>query len=102
MRGDLSQYVVEQSRVDPGIHAQYPISFISECGAFYRIFFGEEYRIAIGKGEICGAIGMMVGKRVRREGEAERFQMPEITLRMADARDRVTAQLAKLDGTGLS
>jgi len=47
---DLSQYVVYQGWVDLSFHTQYPISCVSECGAFYRIFFGQEYRIAIFEG----------------------------------------------------
>ena len=40
--GYLSQYVIGQGWVDPGFYAQHPISLVSECAAFYRIFFGEE------------------------------------------------------------
>jgi len=54
---DLSQYVVDQGWVDLGIHAQHPVAGIGECGAFYRIFFGQEYRIAAGKREVSREIG---------------------------------------------
>ena len=67
----LSQYVVDQGRVELGIHAQHPVSGIGECGAFYRIFFGQEYRIAPGKGQVGRNIRMMVGKSVRREGNVQ-------------------------------
>ena len=64
---DLPQYVFKQGRIDPGIDTQHPLSRIGECRAFYRIFFRQEYRIALGKGKFVRTVRMMVGKSMRRE-----------------------------------
>ena len=60
----LSQYVIGQGWVDPVFHAQHPISLVSECVTFYRIFFGEEYCIAIRKGQVGCTVRVMVGESV--------------------------------------
>ena len=98
MGGDLSQYVVYQGWVDLSIHTQYPISRISECGAFYRIFFGQEYRIAICEGQVGCAVRVMVGKSVRREEDAQCLQMLEIALRVADTGHGVNFGFVKIIG----
>ena len=82
------------------IYTQYPVSGIGECGAFYRIFFGQEYRIAIGKGKIGCGVGMVVGKCVRRKRDAQCFQMLKITLRMPDAGDSMIARFVKISCSG--
>src|SRR3989339_720365 len=103
MMGNLSQNVVGQGWVDLGFHTQYPISFISECAAFYRIFFGEEYRIAIREGQVGCTVRMMVGKSVFHDIQSERCEMVEIALRMSDAGNGMATQLAQLrDGGGLA
>ena len=97
---DLSQYVVDQGRVDLGIHRQYPISCIGKCGAFYRIFFGQEYRVAIRKGQVDCTVGMMVGKGMRREGDAQFLQVLEKALRMADTGHGMNVGFVEVCGSG--
>src|SRR5665647_3041212 len=97
----LSQYVIYQGRVDLGIHTQYPISRISECAAFYRIFFGQEYRIAIREGQVGCTVGMMVGKSVRREGDTQRLQMLEIAFRVTDTGHGMHVRLLKSAGAAV-
>src|SRR3989338_2083963 len=98
MGGYLSQYVFDQGRVDLGIHMQRPISLIGERGAFYRIFFGEEYCVATRKGQVVCGVRMMVGESVRCEGDAQCLQVPEITRREAYAGHGMIAQRMKMAG----
>lgn len=78
------------------IYSQYPVSGICECRTFYRIFFGHEYRIAIGKGKVGRRVGMMVWKRVRGEWHAQFSQMLKEALRITDAGNGMIARFVEI------
>lgn len=78
------------------IYSQHPVSGISESSAFYRIFFGHEYRIAIGKGQVGRRVGMMIWKIMRGESHAQSSQMLKVALRITDAGNGMIARLVEI------
>jgi len=82
------------------IYTQYPISSISECGAFYRIFFGQEYRFATGKVKVGCGVGVVVWKWVRRKRDTQCLQVFKVALRMSDAGDGMDFGFVKIIGSG--
>ena len=84
-RGDRVGEAVVHARLD----AEGEEVGAREPSAFYCILLGHQDGVAVRVLEIARGEGMVVGERVRGEGEAERLQGREKPPGVADARDRV-------------
>ena len=85
----FAQHQLAESRIDLCGDRQRPVVFVRELTAFYRILFGHQDVLRVGKGEIACGIGMMIGENVSGEIDAKASQELKETFRPADLVERI-------------
>src|SRR6266481_2591481 len=90
------QYEFRQGGIEFGLDAHRNQVAPAEVAAFYRILFGHQHEITIGKVEVCSPKRMVIRKRMGREREPHAWKPREKPLGITDSGDRMQLLSGKL------